>query len=76
MNICQPWVVVRNASSVVKREEDFISLRISNLPECFSNRGNSEEEMQKEIYGVGERFSHPDNTFPHLAGWFMQANVE
>jgi len=37
----QAWMVVRNAASVVKGEEDFVSLHISNLPECFPNRGNS-----------------------------------
>ena len=44
-SIWQPWVMVRYASSVIKREEDFISLRISNLPEGFPNRGDSEEKM-------------------------------
>ena len=51
-------MMVRNTASVVKGEEDFVSLHISNLPECFPNRGNSDENMhwvkglRQDISGV------------------------
>ena len=56
--IWQPWMMVRNTASVVKGEEDFVSLHISNLPECFPNRGNSDENihwvkgLRQDISGV------------------------
>ena len=66
--IWQPWMVVRNAASVVKGEEDFVSLHISNLPECFPNRGNSEENMHwvrtRDLWSGSKSFPPWSQVFP------------